>query len=106
MILYNVTISIDDSISDDWLRWMQIQHVPDVMSTGCFSECRISKIHGEEEGGKNFSIMYLCPNQETLDNYQNNFAPKLQAEHTQRYQGKFAAFRTYLTVIEEFKTCK
>jgi hypothetical protein len=38
-----------------------------------------------------------------MDEYQQHFAPKLQQDHSLRYQGKFAAFRTLLTVIEEFK---
>ena len=51
MILYNVTVSIDPEISEDWLNWMRSKHIPDVMATNCFLESRISKIHGEEEGG-------------------------------------------------------
>ncbi|MFN7266562.1 MAG: DUF4286 family protein, partial [Bacteroidota bacterium] len=32
MILYNVTLTIDMAIHDDWVRWMKDQHIPDVMS--------------------------------------------------------------------------
>lgn len=103
MILYNVTVSIDESIHAEWLEWMRTKHIPDVMATGCFLESRISRIHGEEEGGFTFSIMYLSQNQEQYDTYQAKHAPALQAEHAQRYAGKFAAFRTVLSVIEEFK---
>jgi len=105
MILYNVTVSIDSSIWEEWLYWMRKTHIPEVLETGCFLECRLSKIHGEEEGGKSFSIMYLCRDQQTLENYQSEFAPTLQAVHTKRYEGKFTAFRTCLSVIEEFKPC-
>jgi hypothetical protein len=73
------------------------------MSTNCFLESRISKIHGEEEGGVTYSIMYLCPNQQLMDIYQEKYAPILQKDHSERYTGRFAAFRTFLTVIEEFK---
>jgi hypothetical protein len=103
MILYNVTISIDSSISEEWLSWMRTHHIPDVLATNCFIECRLSKIHGEEEGGLSFSIMYLCSSQAILEDYQLKYAPKLQAEHSKRFDGKFAAFRTYLTVLEEFR---
>lgn len=106
MILYNVTVSIDASVTEEWLSWMRSTHIPEVLETGCFLECRLSKIHGEEDGGRSYSILYLCPNQETLDHYQLHFAPALQASHTKRFEGKFAAFRTFLTVIEEFKPCR
>lgn len=103
MILYNVTVSIDSQIQVDWLNWMRTKHIKDVLATGCFSECRISRIQGEEEGGVTYSVMYVSPSQELYDRYQKEHAPQLQAEHTQRYSGQFAAFRTLLHVIEEFK---
>jgi hypothetical protein len=103
MILYNVTVSIDPAIADEWLSWMRQQHIPDVMSTGCFLESRISRVHGEEEGGITYAVSYVSPNQATMDIYQNEYSPRLQAEHTTRYQGRFAAFRTFLQIIEEFK---
>jgi hypothetical protein len=103
MILYNVTVSIDPAVSEDWLEWMRKQHIPDVMSTGCFIESRISRVHGEEEGGMTFAITYLSPDQEKLDEYREVHAPRLQKDHSERYEGRFAAFRTFLTVIEEFK---
>ena len=103
MILYNVTVSIDPAIADDWVNWMRSNHIPDVMATGCFIESRISRVHGEEEGGVTYAITYLSPSQEKMDEYQQQHAPVLQKDHAERYSGKFAAFRTILSVIEEFK---
>jgi hypothetical protein len=103
MVLYNVTVSIDAQIHEDWLNWMRTIHIPEVLETGCFIESRISRVHGEEEGGLTFAITYLAPSQELYDKYQEEFAPALQADHTKKYSGKFAAFRTTLSVIEEFK---
>lgn len=103
MILYNVTVSIDKSVHEEWLTWMRSIHIPDVMETGCFVESRISRVHGEEEGGMTFAISYVAPSQESFDGYQNKYAAKLQDEHTAKFAGKFAAFRTMLTILEEFK---
>jgi hypothetical protein len=103
MILYNVTVSVDESVQAEWLEWMRSKHIPEVMSTGCFLESRISRIHGEEEGGVSFSIMYLSESQEQFDAYQAKHAPAMQADHAKHFGGHFAAFRTVLTVVEEFK---
>lgn len=102
MILYNVTVSLDPNIESEWLNWMRSKHIPDVLETGCFLESRLSRIHGEEDGGVTYSVMYLSPSQELMDIYQEKFAPALQKEHSSKYEGKFAAFRTFLTVVEEF----
>jgi hypothetical protein len=103
MLLYNVTVSIDPSIQEEWLDWMRSTHIPDVMKTGCFIESRILRVHGEEQGGMTFAISYMSPSEEMYESYLQKHAPRLQKEHTEKYQGKFAAFRTILTVIEEFK---
>lgn len=103
MILYNVTINIDQDVHREWLEWMRSEHIPEVLATGCFTEARLSRIQAEEDGGVSFSVMYFSPSKELHDQYQKEFAPVLQRKHSEKYQGKFAAFRTILDVIEEFR---
>lgn len=102
MVLYNVTVSIDAAIEMEWLEWMQNEHIPAVMRTGCFDECKLSRVNGEEDGGKTYAVLYLSPSQQHLDTYQEQFAPTLQKDHLDRYQGRFAAFRTTLSVVKAF----
>lgn len=101
MILYNVTINIDESVHDDWLNWMKRVHIPEVMDTGMFLENKICRILAEEVGGLAYSIQYLCKDMETYNKYQKEFAPALQEKHTVKYSGKFGAFRTILEVIHK-----
>jgi hypothetical protein len=103
MIIYNVTVSIDEAVHEEWLHWMRTTHIPDVMSTGLFLESRISKIHAEEQGGMTYAIAYLAESMEILELYQREHAPRLQKDHSERYAGRFAAFRTFMEVVEEFK---
>lgn len=103
MIIYNVTVSIDETVHEEWLQWMRTTHIPDVMSTGLFLESRISRIHAEEQGGKTYAIAYLAESMELLELYQREHAPRLQKEHSERYAGRFAAFRTFMEVVEEFR---
>jgi hypothetical protein len=48
MIIYSVTIVIQAGIESEWVDWMNNIHVPDVLRTGCFSECRFYKVLGSE----------------------------------------------------------
>ncbi|MCJ8290330.1 MAG: DUF4286 family protein [Crocinitomicaceae bacterium] len=102
MILYNVTVSLDPEIQEDWLDWMRSTHIPDVMNTGCFLESRISRVHGEESE-VTYAVSYVAESEEIYDHYQATHAVGLQKDHLERYEGKFAAFRTKLTILEEFK---
>lgn len=103
MILYNITISIDPSIEQEWLLWMRQFHIPKVMKTGGFTESRLCRVHAEEEGGLTYAVGYVAPSKEQYENYRKYYAAQMQKEHLEKFTGKFAAFRTLLTVVEEFK---
>jgi hypothetical protein len=103
MIIYNVTVSVDYSAHDEWLNWMKQIHIPEVMETGKFIDCKMSKILADEEGGKSYSIQYLCKNMEVLESYQENEAPALQQKHSKLFGGKTHAFRTILEVVHHEK---
>lgn len=100
MILYNVTIKIDTAIHREWLQWMKEVHIPDVMATGHFKEHKICRIIGDEgPDGVTYAIQYLSPSMQAFQQYQQKHAPSLQAEHTARYEGRYAAFRTLMEVV-------
>jgi len=100
MILYNVTVSIDDSVHDEWLEWMMTKHIPDVLATGLFIENKIFKIITEEGNENTYSIQYFLRSIEDYEKYQREFAPKLQFEHSDKYKDKFVAFRTIMESVE------
>ena len=97
MIIYSVTITIRASIEGEWLDWMKSVHIPDVLRTGCFSECRVHKIVEAEE--LSYVLQYSCPSLEEYHRYRDNFAPALQKEHTDRYSGLFRGSRQLLEEI-------
>lgn len=98
MILYNVTVSLDPSIHNDWLEWMRNVHIPEVMATGYFVEHKICKLLVDDE--ITYAIQYNCESLEKLNEYQEKHSPALQQKHKDRYKGKFGAFRTLLEIIE------
>lgn len=104
MIIYNVTVNIDENAKEEWLQWMVSQHIPNVLNTGLFTNARISRLLVEEEmGGHTFSIQYTLPSLINYELYQATYAAVLQQEHTDKFEGKFAAFRTIMKVEAELE---
>lgn len=102
MIVYNVTVKIDHEIHDDWVRWMQAIHIPDVLATGLFEGYRMHRLlFPDEEDGVSYAIQYLCRDIVDYHRYQLNHAPALQKAHSERYEGHFFAFRTLLELVAE-----
>lgn len=103
MIIYNVTISIEENVEEEWINWMKKVHIPEVMNTGKFISCRLSKlVSHKEKGSTNYSAQYTCHSRKDLEDYHQNFAPELQQKSLEKFADKMLAFRTELEVIEDF----
>jgi hypothetical protein len=102
MIIYNVTINIIEEEHCNWLEWMKNSHIPKVIKTGCFNDYKICKLltSQEDETGITYAIQYTCNSLNDLNFYQANFAPQLQKEHSEKFAGKFVAFRSILETID------
>ncbi|MBI4945278.1 MAG: DUF4286 family protein [Bacteroidetes bacterium] len=98
MYIYTITVTIEESIHAEWMKWMKEVHIPDVMQTGFFVDNRICKLITEELE-TTYAIQYTFRKMDDLNTYQKEFAPKLQQEHKEKFKDKFAAFRTVLEII-------
>ena len=103
MYIYNVTLNIDKSIEQEWLKWIQNKHIPEMLDTGKFYEAKLSQVMVEEERGVTYSVQYTTDSKETLELYFKENADQLRKEAVQLFGNKFVAFRTELKVIHQLK---
>jgi len=102
MYIYNVTTHIDDTVHDEWVRWMQEIHIPDVLATGKFLNAKMSKVLVEEEmGGTTYAVQFTTLNKEILQSYYAEDAQRLREEVQKRFADKLVSFRTELEIISE-----
>lgn len=102
MIIYNVTVNIDESIHEEWLKWIK-EHIPHVLATGKFKDAKLTKVLVEEElGGITYSVQYRAFSRESLNAYYEEDAERLRNEGLKRFADKMLAFRTELEIIDEY----
>jgi hypothetical protein len=101
MLIYNVTVNIEDEVHDEWLNWMKTVHIPAVLRSNCFSHHYFTKLisRQDDETGVTYAIQYHCKSENDFATYQRDYAPDLQAEHSKKYEGKFVAFRSILEKV-------
>ncbi|MGZ3865675.1 MAG: DUF4286 family protein [Bacteroidia bacterium] len=99
MYIYNVTLSVDKSAHDEWLDWMQNVHMPDVMKTGCFIDCRMLKVLNVEDEGVTYSAQYTFLEMRDIEEYREKHAGRLQNDALEKFKDKFVAFRTLLEIM-------
>jgi hypothetical protein len=102
MIIYNVTINVEDSIHSQWLDWVKI-HIPKVLATGKFQEAKLTRVLVDDDmGAKTYSVQYRAISKEALKEYYANYAQSLRNESQQLFGDKALAFRTELEIIDEY----
>jgi len=101
MILYNVTINVDDDSHDEWLTWMKNVHIPSVLSTGLFLSQKMYRLITKfpEETGTTYSVQYWLTDMEHFEQYRDQYAPALQKQTFQKFGDRFSAFRTLMEEV-------
>ena len=101
MIVYSVSVAIDQAIVAEWQEWMQKTHIPDVMATGHFTAHQFALVVEPPAGNgrTGFRIEYYCESMKNYEQYRDHDAAALQREHTEKYEGRFDASRQLLKSV-------
>lgn len=101
MIIYNVTINVQEDIHDDWVKWMKNEHIPEMLDTGKFKKALMTRVMVQEPmGGITYSVQYTAQDKNMLERYYKEDAEEMRSRSS-AFDGKFVAFRTELEVISE-----
>jgi hypothetical protein len=100
MIVYNVTVNVELSVHEIWLRWMKEDHIPRVVGTGCFTGYKMYRIMEEDQSvGMTYAVQYFANTITDYFDYKEHHAPALQQEAKDMFPDKFTAFRTLLREV-------
>ncbi len=97
MIIYNVTVKVEKEISENWVNWMQNEHIPDLLNTGLFNDYTLSMLLEQDESdGITYIVQYHCENMEKYNHYIEDYAPIMREKAFIKFGNKFIAFRTLM----------
>jgi hypothetical protein len=100
MICYNVTIKINPKVETSWVKWQLEEHIPEVMSTGLFTDFKFFKLLEQDETeGITYVVQYFSHSMEDYNRYINEFAAELREKAFAKWQHQFIAFRTVMKLV-------
>lgn len=100
MVVYNVTMKVDWSIAEQWLQWMQKVFIPDVLSTGFFTQHRFVRLlEIDESDGPTYAVQYYASSLKLYKDYFSLHAPFYSKLLHQQWGDKCLAFGTLMQVI-------
>jgi len=100
MILYNVTIILDEQIHANWLKWLKNEHLKEIMNTGFFISYRILKVLDSPNEGITYCIQYIASSIEKYNEYVRTHSNPLQTNAPAEFLNRFVVFGTLMEFIE------
>ena len=88
MILYNITIIIEESIQDRWLEWMNTEYIPGINATNLFASNRMLKVLDSPNEGVTYCLQFIADDFGKYKDYQENFAPQFENKQHQKFENK------------------
>ncbi|MBG9375237.1 DUF4286 family protein [Panacibacter sp. DH6] len=100
MIIYNVTTHVDHSVHDAWLKWMQEEHIPEVLNTGCFTNHQLVKLlETDETEGITYAVQYYADSKAAYNRYTSIYAARLRQAVADKWGDKTVGFRSLMQVV-------
>ena len=97
MIVYNLTVNIEQCVEDLWKEWIKGIYIPKVLGTGFFNSVKMFRLlEAENSDERTYSIQFITDQLEKVEKFLETEAPILAAEHQHRFQHRHVAFRSVL----------
>ena len=100
MFIYNVTIKLEEAIHEQWLQWLKEEHIPDVITTGCFTRATVLRLlETDDSEGPTYAIQYFAESKANYNRYIEKFAPEMRQRSFDKWGNRFIAFRSVMEVV-------
>lgn len=101
MIIYNVTVKVDNKIADEWLTWLQEEHIPGIMQTDCFTDFRVVRLlEVDDSEGPTYAIQYHAASLDEYDIYIKKFASENRKRSHDKWGNKIISFHSLMEVVK------
>lgn len=99
-VIYEVNLDLDAAIADDYLAWLR-EHIAQICALPGFLGATLQTVTDPvaEPGRRTLCVQYRLRDQNALDDYLRDHAPRLRADGMARFGGKFSASRRVLHPI-------
>ena len=101
MLIYNITIKVNNAIADEWLKWQLEEHIPEMMSTGLFDQYKFFRLLEQDDTqGPTFVFQFYTSDRKSYDQYIKEHAPGLREKALKKWGDGFIGFRSLLEAVQ------
>jgi len=101
MLIYNITFLVAENASDQWLKWVHEIHIPEMVSSGYFTEPRLTKVlsdHGLKD--TSYAVQYHIEDMKLMEAWERKFKANLERDCAMVFGEHVLLFTTVLELIK------
>ena len=99
MILFNITIIIEDSIDKQWLNWMNSEFIPSAMESSLIASNRLLKVLDSPNEGITYCLQFVIDNIDSYNQFKASHLPLIMDNHAAQFSNRFVSFSTLMEFI-------
>ena len=99
MIIYEVNLSINNSIYDSYIKWLK-RHISQMLTFKGFCKYHLYKVSSKDLNQKKICVHYYINSLKDLNDYLNNYAEKMRLDGLNLFSDNFSASRRILSISE------
>lgn len=100
MVVYNITTKVTWQIADEWLKWQQEEHIPEMLATLLFADHKIFKLlEQDDDEGSTFTIQFFFSDVEKYETYIRLHSARLRDKAIRRWGDQSISFRTLMQLV-------
>ena len=99
MILYNITVILDEGIEPEWLTWINQDFIPQALSSNLLVSNRILKVLDSPNEGVTYCLQFIADNLQNYNEFKDNHAASLLDSHTVKFKNQSVFFSTIMEFI-------
>ncbi|NDD59555.1 MAG: DUF4286 family protein, partial [Chlamydiae bacterium] len=92
-----VTVKVGLEIAEDWINWLQEEHIPDAMGTRCFESAQVFRLlEVDDTEGPTYVVQYRTTKKAEYHRYLEHFAADMRQRSYDKWGDRFIAFRSFM----------
>lgn len=101
MVVYNITTKVTWQIFEQWLKWQQEEHIPEMLATNLFEDHKIFRLLEQEDAeGPTFTFQFFFSSAKKYEEYIRTHSQKLRSKATDRWGNQSMAFHSVMEVVK------
>ena len=100
MIIYNETFVVESNAEQEWLQWIQQEHIPAAMATGYFTEYTILTVIDSPNEGVTYCVQYITDEMVKYNLFKERHLHHMHTRHHQQFENRYVLFNSLMKTID------